>query len=253
MVKLRIISPHYTEESTEVEDLKTYIRLFKKDGLDISHTAIETGPASIECELDQALATPGTIREVARAANEGIDVAVVACFGDPGVAASREVVRIPVLGPGQTSMYVASLLGHKFSVVTVVETVRPLIENLARQAAIIDKLASIRVINIPVMELGADVAVLNDALAREAAAAVREDHADAIVLGCTGFLGSAEAVTAKLASQDIRVPVIDPLPATIAIARALSELGLTHGPHAYRCDPDKPTRGYDTLIDTLRR
>ncbi|AXI02587.1 aspartate/glutamate racemase family protein [Aquirhabdus parva] len=252
MVKLRIISPHFTNESSEIAaDLKNYIKSLQKDDLEVSYSTLVTGPSSIECELDRALATPGIVQEVARAENEGIDAAIISCFGDPGLAAAREATNIPVFGPGQTSMHVASLLGHKFSIVTVVESVRPMIENLARQYAVIDKLASIRVINIPVLNLLTDTSALHNALAVEAAAAVTEDRADVIVLGCTGFLGSAEAVTAQLRAQGIYVPVIDPAPVTIAIAQAICNLGLKHSERVYKFNASKPTKGYDSLAETL--
>ncbi|AMP12768.1 asp/Glu/Hydantoin racemase family protein [Collimonas pratensis] len=198
-----------------------------------------------------ALAAPGTIEEAVCAAKEGIDAVVISCFGDPALAACREAAKILVLGPGQTSMHAAALLGHRFSVITVVESVRSVIENMAREYAVADKLASIRVINIPVVELASDMAAVNEALAKEAIAAVKEDRADVIVLGCTGFLGSAEVVVAKLKAQGIDVPVIDPIPVSIAMAQALCTLGLKHSSRLYACDPAKPTKGYDALAGKL--
>lgn len=61
----------------------------------VTCSRIEHGPASIECELDEALAVPGTIAEVKAAAEAGADAVVINCMGDPGLAAARTD-----LGPG---------------------------------------------------------------------------------------------------------------------------------------------------------
>lgn len=252
MAKIRIISPHFTDESSKIAaDLDAYLGQLQAKGLDVTFRTLRTGPASIENELDAAIAVPGILEQVVQANKDGQDAVIISCFGDPGLAAAREVSNIPVFGPGQTAMYVASLLGHKFSVVSVVESVRPLIENIAKQYAVSDKLASIRVIDIPVLEILSDINILNDALARQAILAVTEDKADVIILGCTGFLGTAEAVTAQLKAAGIHVPVIDPAPTAIAIAQAITSLGLNHSERIYSANPHKATKGYDVLINSL--
>lgn len=252
MAKIRIISPHFTNPNSKIAaDLDSYLRQLRQQGIDVSYATLRVGPASIENELDAALAVPGILEQVALAEKDGVEAVIVSCFGDPGVTAGREISNIRVFGPGQTAMHVAALLGHKFSVISVVESVRPLIENISRLYGLEHKLASIRVIDLPVLEILGDMEQLNHALAQQALHAVQQDRADVIVLGCTGFLGTAEAVTAKLRAQGIQVPVIDPLPATIAIAQAICSLGLFHDPNLYHYNPDKPTQGYDTLFNLL--
>jgi len=58
------------------------------------------------------------VDSVIEAEKEGYDAVVISCFMDPGVREARSVVNIPVLGPGETSMMYATLLGSKFGVVT---------------------------------------------------------------------------------------------------------------------------------------
>ena len=92
---------------------------------------IETGPASIECNYEIMLAQPGTIASIIEAEREGADAVVIDCMGDPGLFGARECVSIPVLGPMQTAMGIAAMMGHKFSVVTVLSRILPMIENEA--------------------------------------------------------------------------------------------------------------------------
>lgn len=254
MAKIRIISPHFTNENSKIAaDLEVYLEQLRQKGIDISYVTLRIGPASIENELDAALAVPGILEQVALAEKAGIDAVIISCFGDPGVSAAREISNILVFGPGQTSMHAAALLGHRFSVISIAESVRPLLDNITRQYGLNEKLASIRVIDTPVLNMLDDIHVLNDALARQAILAVRQDKADVIVLGCTGFLGTDEAVTAKLQAENIHVPVIDALPTTIAIAQAIASLGLQHSPQLYGYNPAKPSKGFETLFETLKK
>ena len=86
-------------------------RALERPDLTISHVEIETGPASIECEYDEALAVPGTIAKIIEAERDGCDAVVIDCMGDPGMLPGRECVSIPVIGPCEAAMHVASMLG----------------------------------------------------------------------------------------------------------------------------------------------
>ena len=76
------------------------------------------GPASIESHYDEALAVPGLLAEIARGEQLGSDGYVIACFGDPGLDAARELAAGPVVGIAEAAMHAASFLGRGFSVVT---------------------------------------------------------------------------------------------------------------------------------------
>ena len=69
------------------------------------------GPASIESHYDEALAVPGLLEQIALGEAEGVDAYVVACFGDPGLDAARELARGPVIGIAEAAMHAAALLG----------------------------------------------------------------------------------------------------------------------------------------------
>ena len=70
------------------------------------------------------------------------------------------------------------------------------------------------------------------------------NHAGAIVLGCTGFLGLAEKITEVLAADGIHVPVIDAIPVTIRLADSLVKSGLSHSKHIYPRPGKKGIAGY---------
>jgi allantoin racemase len=193
---------------------------------------ITRGPASIEGRYDDALAVPGVLDVVGEMAPE-VDAIVVNCFGDPGVEAAREITRVPVLGAGDTTMTIATLLGHRFSVVTVLDVLGPLVEDKCARMGILGRLASVRFTDIPVLELQADPERLLSRLAEESIKAVRDDGAHVIVLGCTGLTGLGERVRAALARESLDAPVLDPLPVAVEFAVAAHRLGLTHSGLTY--------------------
>ena len=146
---IHLITPIITEGVRTLDDVSPLM----SDELSITQSLIATGPASIECEFDEAMSVPGIVVEALKAERAGCDAIIIDCMGDPGMKVAREMVSIPVLGPAETSMHVAAMLGHRFSVVTVLDAVVPMLENLATVYGVGGKLASVRSIGIPVLGL----------------------------------------------------------------------------------------------------
>jgi len=244
MHTIHLITPTVTKGRRDLDE----IAHLATPTLRFTHSNLDRGPPSVECELDEALAAPDTIRRAIEAERDGADAIVIDCMGDPALKAAREAVRVPVLGPAETSMHLAAMLGQKFSVVTVVDTVKPMIANLARVYGVYEKLASIRVVNIPVLEIRNDFEETKRRLSAAAIEAVERDGADVIILGCTGFLGCAAAIEADLRGVGHDVPVIDPIPATVCAAEAIVKAGLRHSKRTYATPPFKTFVGYDISL-----
>lgn len=213
--------------------------------LQFTHSLLDRGPPSIECAYDEALAIPDTIAKAIEAERAGADAIIIDCMGDPGLKACREVLKIPVLGPAESCMHLAAMMGLKFSVVTVLNSVKPLLVNLARIYGVTEKLASVLVVDIPVLEIEERFAELQQRLAETALQAVERDGADVIVLGCTGFLGCAASMETHLREAGHDVPVIDPIPTTVCMAEAMVKAGLSHSKRTYARPRPKDIIGYD--------
>ena len=238
---IQLITPIITEGIRQLDD----IRELERPDLEVRHSLLDKGPASIESEFDEALSIPDTIKKAIEAEQNGAHAIVIDCMGDPGLAACREVVSIPVLGPCQTSMHTAGLLAHSFGFITVLGRLRPLIDNLASKYGLNSKYASFRAIDIPVLEISNDPVKLNDALTEQALLAVQQDGADALILGCTGFLGCAAAMRRGLLDAGLDVPVIDPIPLAVCLADTLVRTGLSHSKQTWPPPESKATAGYD--------
>ena len=212
-------------------------------GTQVSVTHLDYGPASVECELDEAVCIPDFLNKAKEAEAEGYDAIISNCFCDPGVKPARELVSIPVVGPADASMRFAASLGQRFSVVTVVANVVPLMESLAEHYGLGKKLASIRCVNIPVLDLE-DKQKLINALHREMLAAIKEDHAHVLVLGCTGMMGVAQEMEKLLKRDGYEVPVVDPAAASLKFAESLVSMGLKQSRLTAMQPPEKVRTGY---------
>jgi allantoin racemase len=239
-VHVRVVTPITTQGFRTDEDTAH----ISSEGVKVDFVNIEIGPASIESDYEMMLAQPGTIARVIEAERAGADAVVIDCMHDVGLFGARECVAIPVLGPMQTAMNVAAMLGHKFSVVTVLDRILPAIETQAAIYGMTGKLASARAIDIPVLDLEKDLDATKGALTEQARKAVVEDGADVIIFGCTGMFGCADAVHNGLLRNGLDIPVIDPMPNAVNVAAALVRSRLTHSKRAYPQPPKKKVVGY---------
>ncbi len=201
---------------------------------EIDSVGIDKGSSSIESRYDEVYSVPEIVKRIKEAEAEGIDACVVNCFGDPGVRASREAVNIPVMGPCESSLLIASSLCDRFSVVTVLKSVSGLIHENARISGISEKLASVRAVDIPVLDLHHDNEKTAVALHKEGKKAIEEDGAEVLILGCTGMTGMAERL-----SNELGVQVLDPLPTAVKLAETLVSLNLTHSKLSFPTPSEK--------------
>lgn len=240
---IHVITPIITEGFRSVEDL----RACEGPEVTVTQSGIDYGPASIECEFDEALCVPGTLEKAIAAEKDGAHAVVIDCMGDPGLAACREALNIPVLGPLQVAAHTATMLGHRFTFITVLDRLRAMIDDLIAGYGLTGSYAAFHAVDVPVLDIAHDTRKLGSLLGEKALTAVRDDHAGAVILGCTGFMGLAEVVSETLREQGLEVPVIDPIPLTIRMADSLVRCSLTHSKHVYPAPGEKEIRGYDNL------
>lgn len=240
-MRVHVVTPVTTTGLSQAADFAPFAR----PDTEVTHTVLDTGPASIESYFDEALAQPGTIAKILQAESDGADVALIDCMGDPALQASREASSMLVLGPAQTSMYVAALLAHNFSVVTTLTSAVRMFWDLAGQYGIAQKMRSVRAVHIPVLELH-DEKRLDAALLDQSLGAIEEDGAHAIVFGCTGMRGHAERLRDGLSAQGHDgIPLIDPMIVTLKVAEALVDVGLTPSTRTYPAPAAKEIVGYE--------
>ena len=220
----------------ELERRKKILQSHAQKGTVVDITDIESGPKSIESAYEEFLSVPGTVEKAVQAEEEGFDGVILGCFGDPGLDALREMVNIPIVGPGESAMHVAAMLGHRFSIVTVLDSVVPSLERLAKVVGLDQKLASVRAVNIPVLELRQNIELTTNRMMEESQKAIKEDKADVIVLGCMSmaFMGVSDMM-----QDSLGIPVVNPAFLSLAVLEGLVSSGLSHSKKAYPRPPKK--------------
>lgn len=208
------------------------LQAFVSPGVTVEARPHGKGPRSIESMWEEYLSVPGLFESVVELEREGFDAVVPGCFGDPGIDGARELVSIPVLGPGASSMVVAANLGHRFSIVTVLENVVRPLENLALLTGVAPKLASVRQIGIPVLELNSDPERTFQRLLDVSREVIANDRADVLILGC-GTL----SFRALEAQEALGVPVLNPLQVTLRMAELVVSCGLSHSKLSHPLPP----------------
>jgi len=234
MVKIRIITPLCEMDDQMAEDTMKEVEHLSAFGIECDNVVLGAGPASIENHFDETFCAPYVTIKAMEAEQEGVDAIVIDCMGDPGLMSAREAVSIPVIGPGEACMHMAGMMGNRFSCVSILDSVRPIFFAHAKVYGVVDKLASVRCIDVPVLELESmALETIIDKLAEQSLICVQNDLADTIILGCTGFVGVAAAVEDRLKDAGYPVPVINPLPTAALLAAMMVKGGLSHSPHAY--------------------
>ncbi|HEY6982956.1 aspartate/glutamate racemase family protein [Reyranella sp.] len=190
----------------------------------------ESGPSSIEGYYDEAFAIPGVIAEMRKAGE--IDATIIACFDDTGLDAARSLSPAPVIGIGEAAFHIASLVAGKFSVVTTLSRSVPVIEQNLVRYGLTNRCARVRAANVPVLDLEIPNSPARGRISTEIDQAIREDRAEAIVLGCAGMADLAAEL-----SREHGLPVVDGVVAAVKLAESLIALGLKTSKHGGYATP----------------
>ncbi len=167
----------------------------------------------LEYEFYEHIAIHNIIEQSIVAEKDGFDAIVIGCFYDPGLREVRELVKIPVVGVCEASLHVASMLSAgKFSILVGRRKWIPKMADNAQNYGLDSKIASWRVLDLTVPDME-DKVKTQSAILREARAAVEEDGAEVVCLGCTGMAGQAEH-----AQEVLGVPVLDPVLVGLKVA-----------------------------------
>jgi allantoin racemase len=115
----------------------------------------------------------------------------------------------------------ASLISGKFSVVTTLSRSVPAIEHNLVRYGLATRCARVRASDVAVLELEVPGSDARKRISEEIARAIRDDHAEAIVLGCAGMADLAASL-----SEEHGLPVIDGVTAAVKLCEGLVSLGL---------------------------
>lgn len=182
-------------------------------------------------QYHRAVIAPLVAKAALKAQHSGLSAVVPYGTLDLGIDEARHVADIPVMGPGRTSTHVAFTLGARVSVVCYDQPHVVMFRKLLPSWGITDGITSIRPVDVPITEMAGRVDDLRKRFIEQSQRAIEDEGAEVILpLGMTmvPVLMSAASV-----SDEIGVPVVDPIASTLAVAAFLGAGGYTNSRVTY--------------------
>jgi len=190
--------------------------------------------------VDSAICAAETVR-VAWEERDSYDGVIVAGFSDPGLDALKEMLDKPALGIGEAAYHAASMLGHRFSVLTTTPKWTPPKEDYIKTVGLESKVASIVAHGgfeeeLPNLKTGSTEwkEALTKRFVSAAKMAIEQDGAEVIILGGGSYIGFADRL-----QREFGAPVIEPTAVALKFMEGFMRLGLVQ---SKVCKWKKPTR-----------
>lgn len=218
-MRILLINPNTTAAVTDI--VAGHARRIAGDEADVVAVTGRFGARYISTRAAAAIAGYAGLDAMAEHV-AGCDAVYLACFGDPGLLALREIAPVPVVGMAEAACHAACAQGRRFSIVTGGALWKPMLEEFVATIGLGDRLAGVRTI----APTGGQIAENPDAaladLAAACAACAREDGAGVVILGGAALAGLAERI-----QPDVPVPVICSVAAGTRAAIAAARAGLS--------------------------
>lgn len=214
-MRILIINPNSTKAMTEL--VASEAKSVANPDTQIVAVNPKNSPPAIQGAADGKLALPHLYELFDKMlATQNFNAVIIACFDDTGLWQLKKKSPIPVIGIGEAGYYAAMLLERRFSVVTTLPISVPVLEENILDYGISSRCARVRASNVPVLELEANPELAIKNIEAEIKAALKEDEATAIVLGCAGMADVASEL-----EQKFNVPIIDGVKSAIGLCEAL--------------------------------
>jgi allantoin racemase len=218
-MRIKIINPNTTQGMTE--SIGRAARMVAARDTAIVTVSPAMGPVSIEGHYDEAMSVIGLLDEIRKGEAEGYDGYVIACFGDPGLLAAREIATAPVVGIAEAAMHMASLIATGFSIVTTLQRSCVIARQLVENYGMVRVCRGIHASDLAVLDLERPGSEARRIITDRCRRALAEDGSGAIILGCAGMAGLGASIAAEIGA-----PVVDGVGAAVKLIEGLVTLGL---------------------------
>jgi len=215
-VRILLINPNTTEAVTQ--RMAAAARGVATPGTEIEPRTARIGPAIIGSRAEAAFAGAGVIERLTNAVN-GCDAVIIGASVDPGLAAAREMLDIPVVAITEAALHIACLLGGRMGAITMGANGDTILREMADAYGLGTRLGAVCTLPTTPLEFVADLATGTRALCTAADAMVANDGVDSIVL-----IGAVMAGVPPLVQSKLRVPVLEGVSAAVGLVEALVRL-----------------------------
>ena len=220
-MKLLILNPN--SDKTMANKIQTCARYFAGERFQVDCLCAPGGPEFLETYLDIQRSAPGMM-QLLQENLEKYDGFLVACGYDPNLDLLKELTCKPVVGTAEASMKIATMVGHRFSILCTDAHSIPIKEELALHYGVDRQVASVRVAQLPHCSGGGNKipSELADAYVDVCRRAVEEDGAEVVVLSCAGFSRLDQMLT-----QRVGIPVLDGITCGLILLEGMIRSGIS--------------------------
>jgi Asp/Glu/hydantoin racemase len=240
---MRILVVNSNTTHSVTDRIGAAARAVASPGTVVTAVSAPFGLPLIVTRADWLAAGPATLAALAQHRG-GYDAAVIACFGDPGLDAAKELLDVPVLGISEAAFHAASMLGRRFGVVSFTTALRPMFEDCLAHHGLASRCAGFRMGPAFSGDPGTVAEDRLDLLAALCGESAEQDGAECIILA-----GGPLAGIAPLLQPRVAVPLVDGTQAAVRLAEAMAGLMPRH-PRVHRA---RALTGFDDAVAGLYR
>jgi allantoin racemase len=222
-MKFLLINPNTTSAMTEKMATLARARFAGSEatsGHEIMPATGRFGGRYVACRATYAIAGHAALDAYAahdQASGGSADAILLACFGDPGLWALRDIAHQPVIGMAEASCLHAASLGGRFAIVTGGERWGPMLREFVATLGLGAQLAAVETVAPTGGDIARDPDGSLDLLARACQSVVDTHGATSVILGGAGLAGLAARIQPR-----VSVPLIDSLDALLDAAVRLA-------------------------------
>lgn len=199
-MRILLINPNTTPSVTDL--VADHVRSVAGAGITLVPATGRFGARYIASRAAVAIAGHAALDALAEHV-AGCDAVYLACFGDPGLAALREVSPVPVVGMADAACRAAASGGRHFAIVTGGALWEPMLTEFVAAIGLAERFAGVRAVAPTGGEIAADPDAALGLLAAACRACAEADGAEAVILG-----GAALAGLAARIQPAVPVPVL---------------------------------------------
>jgi len=244
MTRLLLVNPNISDSVSDL--IRAEAERSASPGTQIEVVTAPFGVAYIETRFEAVIGAYA-VAQLAAEHHARFDAVIVAAFGDPGLAGLREALPCPVTGLSEAALSSACLLGQRFSIVAISQRIRAWYRETVQHCGLDGRLASIRGLDEPLVDIGSVQADQGERLVQLAERCVDDDGADVIVLAGAPLAGLARSLRGRLP-----VPVVDGVSSAVRHAETLVALQPGRAQRgSFAPPPRKPNRGLPPALAAL--
>jgi allantoin racemase len=185
-----------------------------------------------------ALAAGPFIEAFRQAERDGYDAVVPLGFLDLGVDGGKSAVDIPVVGPAEASLRIASQVGDRFGLLVYHEAQLPYSRAIVRRYGFEPWVAGFRATGFDLPDMAANHDAVVESFVRQARALIKENDCDVIIP--MGISQCPVHINPAWLREQLGVPVVEGFGAPIQLAATMVRLGLKPSRVRWALSPSFP-------------